>query len=97
MTVKLVGGNNGRRGTLPIEFKIEVLRLVSKENLSAKDAIARAAADFELELKPSYTTAAGSHKYRFTKEVGQLARTDETVAELCDAAGLEFRYEEENA
>lgn len=98
MKVTLVGGN-GRtgRGTHPVEFKIEALRLIVKESLSAKDAIARAAEQFEIELKPSYSTHAGSHKWRFTNEVGRLAKEDPTVAELCEEAGLQFNYEGETA
>lgn len=97
MKISLVGGS-GRtgRGTQPIEFKIEALRLIVKEGLSAKDAIARAASQFEIDLagKSSYDQHAGSHKHRYTKEVYNASQSDPRVKELCDEAGLQFNVEE---
>ena len=95
MRVRLVGGTSGRV-RLPIEFKIEVLRLVQNGE-SAKSAIQTAAATLGIDLPESYVKYAGSHKWRFVREVGLRARKDEAVRAQCEAAGLQFEYEEESA
>lgn len=95
--ISLVGGSGRRgRGSQPIEFKIEALRLICKEGLSAKEAISRAADEHgvDLEGKSSYENHPGSHKHRYVKEVHAAQETDESVRLLCEEAGLEFQVQE---
>lgn len=99
MKISLVGGTGRRgRGTQPIEFKVEVLYLITKKGLSAKDAIASAASQFGVDIagKSSYTEHAGSHKNRYIKEVYNACQRDPAVDQLCKEKRLEFRVDGDN-
>ncbi|RLI50278.1 MAG: hypothetical protein DRP09_20070 [Candidatus Thorarchaeota archaeon] len=98
MKLRLIAGSgNGRKSTVPVAFKVRVLELVNTGKPS-KAAIEEAAGEFELELKPSYTKFAGSHVWRFRKEIQKLIdKEDQETIELVKAAGLVEEVEEESA
>jgi len=79
---------------LPIDFKIRVLELTRRDGKKAREAMETAIQEFRLDLPVSYVKYAGSHVWRFVREVGRQARKNEEVSKKCEEAGLIFEYEE---
>jgi hypothetical protein len=77
---QLKGGSRVSKASWPIEAKIGVLAAV-KSGKTAQAAIAEVAMEFEIDLKPSYTKNAGSHLYRFRKEITTALAKEKVSAE----------------
>ena len=61
------------RNVYPLEFRREVVRLVTEEHKGAREALTLAATKFGIDLPVSYTGKnAGSHVHRFRSQVNKL-------------------------
>ena len=78
----------GKSSIESLNFKVAALKL-KVAGKTDKEAIAQAAVETGYTLTPSYTSAPGSHIYRFKKEISALiTKNDAKTIEACKAAGL---------
>jgi hypothetical protein len=78
------GSPRGAKSRWPIEAKARVIQAVDG-GTSAVQAIATIATEFGITLKPSYTKQAGSHVFRFRKELSKIL-ADEQNPKYAEAA-----------
>jgi len=76
----LKGGAKGSKASWPTDAKVKVMVGV-KGGKTAQVAIADVATEYGIELKPSYTKNAGSHLFRFRKEVAAALAKEKVSAE----------------
>ena len=87
-------GGSSSKSTIPLSFKIKLLSLC-RDGSTAKAAMTTLAKEFDITLKPSYFTHAGSHKFRFVKEIGKkIVNGDKEAIALCEEYKVEINITE---
>ena len=78
--ITLTGKGNSNKEKWPFEAKVKAVALKLNSGKTAKEAIQEVADDYDLELKPSYEKHAGSHIWRFCREVEKKVEKDDAEA-----------------